>query len=348
MNRINVEKSEIYRKPGLYNTFMLLLIVYAIIFFLSLSVGRYSVPVPETFKILINSIFPLKKTWTSLMENVVLNVRLPRLIAATLTGGALALSGATYQGLFRNPLVSPDLLGVSAGACVGAAIAIFMHLNSFGVQIAALICGLSAVAITVTIPKFFRNDSSLLLVLSGVIVGGFMSSILGILKYVADPDEQLASIVYWTMGSFANIRIGVVIYLTPIMVIAAIVLNLLRWRINLLSLGDNEAKSLGLNLRQTRGLCILLSTILTACAVCMSGTIGWIGLIIPHLGRLLVGQNHQYLLPASTILGSIFILLVDFVARNLTGAEIPLSILTGLIGAPLFIWLLLRQKVKLT
>lgn len=344
----SVKSKKINRDDNVNTIFKVLLLAFIICFFLSLSIGRYNVPLPETLKILLKPLFPLEKTWEDLMENVVLNVRLPRLIAAALTGGALALSGVTYQGLFRNPLVSPDLLGVSAGACVGAALAIIIRLNTIEVQMSALFFGLMAVLITTTIPKFFRNDSSLLLVLSGVIVGGFMSSVLGLLKYVADPEQELASIVYWTMGSFANIRISSLIYLAPVMIIAAIALNALRWRINLLSLGDKEAKSLGLNLRQIRGLCIVMATILTACAVCMSGTIGWVGLIIPHLGRLLVGQNHRYLMPASTILGATFMLIVDFVARNLTGAEIPLSILTGFIGGPLFIWLLLRQKVKLT
>lgn len=327
--------------------FWALILILAVLFFLSLSVGRYYVPLGETVKIMFSLILPIQQTWTDMMENVIYNIRLPRLAAAILVGAGLAASGAAYQGIFRNPLVSPDLLGVSAGACVGAACAIFLRLNNFGIQLAALGLGLVTVLLTVSIPRIFRNDSTLMLVLSGVIVGGFMSSILGLLKYVADPEEELASIVYWTLGSFSAVRRDTILLVAPAMLAACLVLLLLRWRINLLSLGDNEAKALGMNLKQIRGICIVCATLLTACAVCISGTIGWVGLIIPHLGRLLTGQDHRYLLPVSVVLGACFMIAVDIVARNLTGSEIPLSILTGLTGAPLFVWLVVKQKGRI-
>lgn len=281
------------------------------------------------------------------MESVILAVRLPRLMGAMLVGSALSLSGAAYQSLFRNPLVSPDLLGISSGACVGAAFAILLELPAPLVQLSALGTGLLTVFLTTLIPGLFRNRSSLMLVLSGVIMSGFMSALLGIAKYVADPENHLASIVYWTMGSFSNVRMKDVLLISPPILAAMAALLLLRWRVNLLSLGDAEAGSLGVNVRRARGVTILCSTVLTACAVCLCGTIGWAGLIVPHLGRLIVGQDNRYLLPMSAVLGALFLVVVDTLARNLTGSEIPLSIITGVLGAPLFVWLLARQRARI-
>ena len=281
------------------------------------------------------------------MESVILAVRLPRLMGAMLVGSALSLSGAAYQSLFRNPLVSPDLLGISSGACVGAAFAILLELPASLVQLSALGTGLLTVFLTTLIPGLFRNRSSLMLVLSGVIMSGFMSALLGIAKYVADPENHLASIVYWTMGSFSNVRMKDVLLISPPILAAMAALLLLRWRVNLLSLGDAEAGSLGVNVRRARGVTILCSTVLTACAVCLCGTIGWAGLIVPHLGRLIVGQDNRYLLPMSAVLGALFLVVVDTLARNLTGSEIPLSIITGVLGAPLFVWLLARQRARI-
>lgn len=323
-------------------------ILLVLLFFVALSLGRFQVPIEETFRILLNKIFPLEVTWTDQMENVVINIRFPRILAAILVGGALSLSGATYQGMFRNPLVSPDLLGVSAGACVGASLAILLHLGTWHIQVFALAGGLLAVAAATTIPKLFKNSSALMLVLAGVVVSGFMNAILGALKYVADPESELASIVYWTMGSLSSVKLSDIYAIAPAMLASMIGLILLRWRINLLALGDAQAHSLGVNVKQMRPLVIVFSTVLTATAICLSGTIGWVGLIIPHLGRLLVGQDNRNLLPVSTLLGTVFLVIVDTCARNLTGSEIPLSILTGLIGTPLFIWLLVMQKSKIS
>ena len=323
--------------------------VLVLIFCVCLAWGRFNVPVLQAIKILVNHIFPanMAVTWTSQMENVIINIRLPRVIGASMVGSALALSGATYQGLFKNPLVSPDLLGVSSGACVGAAAAILLGLSALEIEGFALVSGLIAVLITTSIPKFFKNSSSLMLVLAGVIVSGFMNSLLGLAKYVADPYNQLYAIVYWTLGSFTTTRMRDVLLVMPVIVIVMIVLLLMRWRVNLLSLGDQEAKSLGVNIKKTRGLAILCATILTACSVCLCGTIGWVGLIIPHLSRLIIGHDNRYLLPLSTILGAIFMVVIDTLARSLTGSEIPLSILTGILGAPLFVWLLARQKARI-
>lgn len=312
----------------------------------ALCVGNYGIGFGTAIKILLSPIVPFAKTWTDMMETVVFDIRLPRIGASLLVGGALSLSGATYQGVFRNPLVSPDLLGVSSGACVGAAAAILMGFDSLLVQLAALGSGLAAVAITTAIPRLLRNPSSMTLVLSGIVVSGFMTSALGLQKYIADPETQLAEITYWTLGSLSKVEGGTVGAVLPVMGIAAAILIAIRWRINLLSLGDRQAMSLGLNIRSIRGIAIVCSTALTACAVCISGTVGWVGLVIPHLSRIFVGPDNARLLPVSFLLGASFMLLVDTLARSVTMAEIPLGILTGFVGAPLFLWMLMRQRVR--
>lgn len=339
-------RTTFHKKRVLISCFLILLLIT---FCICLGLGRFSIPIVQVVKIMLNHLTFLEPSvsWTDQMENVIINIRLPRLMGSGLVGGALAISGATYQGIFKNPLVSPDLLGVSTGACVGAAFAILLGFSSLGIQFSALLSGLLVVFITTRIPRLFRNDSASILVLSGIIVSGFMSSLLGFAKYAADPDGQLASIVYWTMGSFATTRMWDVLIVTPAILLSALALILLRWRLNLLSLGEQEAQSLGINIRKTRGFFIFCSTMLTACAVCLCGTIGWIGLIIPHLSRLLIGSDNRYLIPMSAVIGALFLMIVDTMARSISGSEIPLSIITGFLGAPLFIWLLIYQKVMI-
>lgn len=208
----------------------------------------------------------------------------------------------------------------------------------------AFIGGLLAVAITVLFPSLLNKKSTIALVLSGVIVGGFFSSILGLLKYVADPDTELAEITYWQLGSLAKIKNEALYIILPIIIVSGLIIYLLRWRINVISLGDSESKSLGINLQRERSIIILCSTMLTASAICICGTIGWIGLTMPHLARLLVGQDNTKVIPASAVISSLFLIIVDTAARTLTGAEIPLSIITGFIGTPFFAFVLLRQK----
>jgi iron complex transport system permease protein len=321
-----------------------LIVLMVMLVLVALSVGQYSIPLADVVKILVSRIIPVEQTWPDLMESVIFSIRLPRIIAALLIGAALSEAGTAYQGLFKNPMVSPDLLGVSAGACVGAAFAILVGWNLFGVQICAFVCGIVAVAIATAIPRLLRNRSILMLVLSGVVVGGFMNAILGIFKYVADVDTQLADIVYWIMGSLNSVHMIDILYCGPVMLAAGIALMLLRWRLNVIALGEHEAYYLGINVSRMRGLIIVSSTLLTASAVCLSGTINWIGLVIPHMGRLLVGKDNRHLMPVAILLGACFMLLIDTVARTFTATEIPLSILTGLFGAPLFVWFLTMQK----
>lgn len=311
-------------------------------------VGRYYISPLNVMKILLSGILDIPISWEAQAESVIFTLRLPRILSALLVGMALSLSGASYQGVFKNPLVAPDMLGVSAGACVGASTAILFHASQLGIQVAAFAGGILAVAAATTIPRVIRNNSMMTLVLAGVIVSGLMNSILGLLKYLADPDTQLASITHWQLGSLAASVWRDIIYIGPPIIAAAFFLIMSRWRINILSLGENEAKSLGTDIKKARGLVIICATILTASAVCISGTIGWIGLVIPHLGRMLVGPDNRKLIPVSAVLGAAFLLLIDTLARVLTSAELPLSILTGIIGAPFYFYLLLKQRMKLS
>lgn len=312
-----------------------------------LCVGKYSISPAECMKILFGKLFNAAQTWDGMDENMLLGVRLPRTMATVIVGAALALSGAVYQGIFKNPLVSPDFLGVSSGACVGAAIAILMSLSAMLIQVFAFLGGILAVTLTILIPRLLRSDSNIMLVLAGIIVGGAMSSILGFIKYIADPETQLAAITYWQLGSFAYVDNKAILSVLPLSIIAAVILLAMSWWINILSLGEQEARSLGANVSLLRGICIVCSTVLTAGAVCISGTIGWIGLVIPHFGRMMVGSDNRTLLPACCFVGGIFMLLVDTVTRIIGPAEMPVSILTGIIGAPFFAWLLYRQRMNL-
>lgn len=324
---------------------LVLVLIAAALF--SLCVGKYPVTPIESVQIILSNILGITGSWEPMTENVVINLRLTRTIAAILVGASLAISGATYQGIFRNPLVSPDLLGVSSGACIGAATAILMNLPSVYIQFFAFCGGLLAVMITLLIPRMIRSDSNLVLVLAGIIVGGLMTSIMGFIKYTADPDTQLAAITYWQMGSLSYIKMTSVLIVLPTIVISAIILFAMSWWIDIVSLGEKEAKTLGANVRAIIYAAIACSTFLTASSVCIAGTIGWVGLVIPHLGRMIVGPDNTKLLPATCLIGAIFLLLVDTAARTIGSAELPLSILTGIIGAPFYAWLLYKQRMKL-
>jgi iron complex transport system permease protein len=312
-------------------------------FILCICVGKYPVSPGDTLKILFGA--GGGEAGAGEMEtNVILGLRVPRILAAIICGAALSVSGAAYQGVFKNPLVSPDFLGVSQGACVGAAAAILLHLGSGAMQIFAFAGGLIAVALTLLIPMAMRSDSNIMLVLAGIIVGGVMASILGLLKYIADPETELAAITYWQLGSFQYVTIGQLLSVLPAILIALILLLLLSWRIDLLAQGEAEAKALGANVILIRTLTVVCSTLLTAGAVCMAGTIGWVGLVIPHFARMLTGSANTRLLPAACLIGALFMVLVDTMTRIIGTTEVPISILTGLVGAPFYAWLLYRNR----
>lgn len=281
------------------------------------------------------------------LSNIIYTIRMPRVIGTLLIGGGLATAGCAFQSIFYNPLVSPDILGVSYGAAVGAATAILIGGGIWLTQLLAFVGGLVAVSLTLLIARLLRQRGTLILVLAGIVVSGFMQALIGLLKYVADPDSQLQSIVYWQLGSLAKVDFSNIMAVLPMLVAGAGLLMFLRWHLTILSLGDLIASTQGINIRCERLLLIFAGTILTAGTVCLSGNIGWVGLVIPHMARALIGDDDRLALPLSAIFGAIFLLFVDTLARSLSAGEIPLSILTGFIGAPLFIYILLKKRVKL-
>jgi iron complex transport system permease protein len=314
--------------------------------FLSLSLGRYSNDPIKVLNVLLGRLGATVNV-DPILDSIVFNVRLPRIIASVMIGAMLSLSGAVYQSVFRNPLVSPDLLGVSSGAAVGAAGAILLGAGLVTRQIFAFIGGMTAVLITSLVPRILRNRSNMMLVLSGIIVGGFLSSVLAIMKFVAEEQTELSSIVFWQMGSLSSILGQELLAILPVFLICSILLLLLSWRINILAFGDVEARTLGVNVRQVRSIVIVCASLLTASAVSISGTIGWIGLVVPHLGRLIVGSDNTRSMPLAVLIGSLFMLLIDTLARTVSSVEVPLSILTGFVGAPLYAFLLYKQKTRL-
>ncbi len=323
----------------------ILLLAPITIFLISLAIGRYYVPIDTVIKILASPFVSIPVTWDSLTAGVILNVRLPRLIIVSLVGASLSISGASFQGILKNPLVSSDILGVAYGAGFGAALAILFFPNATMIQISAFVFGMLAVGLAYAINSFYKKSSTLILVLAGVIVGSFFSSLISLAKYTADPETKLPEIVFWLLGSFASVKIDDVIQYAAPMLLGIVVLLLLRWRVNVLSLDDVQAKSLGLNVKRYQGVIVFFATLITASAVCVSGIISWVGLIVPHIARMIVGPNNSKVLPASVALGVSYMLIIDDIARTLVANEIPMGVLTGVIGAPFFGYLLLRQRV---
>lgn len=315
---------------------------------LALCVGKYPITILESVQIIFGKLLGFQGNWSGMAENVVMKLRLPRVVAAVLVGSSLSISGAAYQSLFRNPLISPDFLGASSGACIGAAIAILLSLGPGSTQVFAFFGGITAVMLTTALPKAMGSNSNIMLVLSGIIVSGAMSSIIGLIKYVADPMNQLAEITYWQMGSLTYVGFRSLWEIVIPVVICMVLLIKLAWWITIISLGEQDAKTLGVNVQRIRGIAIICATILTASSVSISGTIGWIGLVVPHFGRMMTGPDNRRLMPVSALLGAVFLLFVDTLGRTIGKAELPLSILTGLIGAPFYGWLLYRTKSKLT
>jgi iron complex transport system permease protein len=278
-------------------------------------------------------------------DTVLFEVRLPRVLAAVLVGAATAAAGAAYQSLFRNPLVSPDILGVSTGAGLGAVLGIFLSLPVAGIQLAAFVTGLATVGLVYAIASLVHGrEPVLVLVLAGVVVGSLAGAAISLLKILADPYDQLPAIVFWLLGSLSAIRKGEVWTAAPLVLIGLAPLVLLRWRINVLSLGDEEARALGVEAGRLRLVVIAAATLMTASVVAISGVIGWVGLVIPHIARMLVGPSFDRLLPTAMLLGASYLLLVDTLARTLGRVEVPIGILTAVIGAPFFLWLLARGR----
>jgi iron complex transport system permease protein len=279
------------------------------------------------------------------IDTVLFEVRLPRVVAAVLIGAALAAAGAAYQTLFRNPLVSPDILGVSTGAGLGAVLGIFLSLPVAGIQLLAFAVGLGTVGLVYTIASLVHGrEPILVLVLAGVVVGSLAGAAISLLKILADPYDQLPAIVFWLLGSLSAIRRGEVWTAMPLVLVGLVPLVLLRWRINVLSLGDEEAKALGVEAGRLRFFVVAAATLMTASVVAISGVIGWVGLVIPHIARMAVGPSFDRLLPTAMLLGASYLLLVDTLARTMARIEVPIGILTAIIGAPFFLWLLAKGR----
>jgi iron complex transport system permease protein len=300
----------------------------------SLFVGRFAVSPIEVARILFAQIFPITPDWPKSVETIVLQIRLPRAIMAMCVGAGLSISGAAYQGMFRNPLVSTDILGVTAASGFGAAVALLLSASALGLQLTAFAFGLAGVALTNRRAR----------VLSGVVVAAFFSALLSGAKYVADPESRLPAITYWLLGSLnaASIK-GLAMALPPV-ILGSLGLLLVRWKLNVLAMGDEEARSLGVETERLKGIVIVCTTLITAAAVSVCGMVGWVGLVIPHVGRMLVGPDHRFLLPATLSIGASYLLFIDDIARTATAGEIPLGILTAIIGAPFFAYLLRRTS----
>lgn len=314
-----------------------LAIVLTVVVVFSFTVGRYSIPAGD----LLRYLFTGKYTDENLPV-LIMQIRLPRILIAVLAGGALSVSGAAYQGLFRNPMVSPDILGVSTGAGFGAALAILFSTGLLGIQLSAFATGLLAVFISLTISKIIamNHDRILLLVLSGMIVSAMFNALIMLMKYIADSESKLPEITFWLMGSLTNVTMHEIKYILPVILLSLIPLWLNAWKLNILSFGDEEAKALGVDTGQVRLIIIGCASLLTASVVAVTGIIGWIGLIIPHFSRFIAGPDHRWLLPASFLAGAAFLLLVDDISRSVSTLEIPLGVITSLVGAPMFLLVL--------
>jgi iron complex transport system permease protein len=342
INELNNKNLMSIRHMHIKNKFTFLITIFAIFFITSFTVGRYPLTIKQLLDFFFLRYFNVSKEMPDVVETVIVNLRLPRILAAVLVGSSLATSGAAYQGIFKNPLASPDVLGASAGAAFGASLAIYFSFSHYGIQLMAFTFGIVSVLLAFTISQRIRTDSAVALVLTGMLVGTLFSSAISLIKYVADPFDKLPAITFWLMGSLSGMSIRSVKFACIPIFISLTVLYFMRWQINVLSLGDEEAKTLGVNTERLRLIIIICSTILTATSVCISGVIGWIGLVIPNLARLLVGSNYVNLLPATIVMGGTFLLGVDSISRGLFPVEVPLGILTAFIGAPFFIILLYK------
>jgi iron complex transport system permease protein len=308
---------------------------------LAFTVGRYPVGLSDFYELIAAKLTGRAADIPAAAENIILQVRGPRVLAAALVGAALAVAGTAFQGLFRNPLVSPDILGASSGAALGAVIGIFLSLGVFAIQAFAFIGGLIAVAAVYLIGSAVRSrDPVLVLVLTGVVIGALLGTGVGMIKYLADPYNQLPAMTFWLLGSLAATSAADLVPLVGPVLIGSAVLVALRWRMNVMSLPDEEARALGLPTGPLRIAIVAAATLVTSASVAAAGIIGWVGLVVPHIARTLVGPDFARLLPAAALLGGGFLLVIDTLARTMAAIEIPLGILTALVGTPFFIWLL--------
>jgi iron complex transport system permease protein len=315
-----------------------LILIPLVLIVASLFVGRYAVSFEAVIETLLHPASSAPETYS-----VVWQLRLPRSLASAFVGASLAVSGAAFQGVFKNPLVNSGLLGVSNGAGFGAALAIVLFGAGAPTYAFAFFFAVLAVVLSYMSGRIYGTTTNVMLILGGVVVSGFFAALTSIMKYIADAYTQLPAITFWLMGSFANVGVIHLVAAIPMAVGMAVIL-LCRWKINVLSMGDREAAALGVNIRLYKGLVIAGATLSTASAVCISGVIGWVGLVIPHICRMLIGNDNDKLIPMSISFGAAFLVIIDTAARNLWSAEIPIGILTAVIGTPFFVYLLRKTK----
>lgn len=328
-------------KTRFITSIIILSALTVVLFFVSMCVGRFEIPFADVVKYFTGQTLP------EISERVITYLRLPRTLLAALVGCALATSGTIYQSAFNNKLVSPDLLGVSSGASVGACFAILLGLSGALISVFSFALGFITVILTVVVAKIFKNKSNVVLLLSGIAVGGLMSSGIGLMKYLADDEMKLAEMTYWLLGDLSGATMKEVFVMLPIVAVSCVVTILMSWRVNIVSLGAKESKTLGVNYKANMGILIAIATLLTAGAVSVSGSIGWIGLVIPNVIRLIVGSDNKKVLPLSMLSGAAFMIIVDMLARTLAPNEIPLSVITGIIGTPLFIYAIFKRRKEL-
>ena len=313
-------------------------------FSLSFLVGRYSILPKTVWEIILSRFFPVERDWEETLETVILQVRLPRILLGILVGGSLSLSGASYQTLFKNPMVSPDILGVSAGAGFGAALAMIHNASWWEIQLCAFAFGMAAVVLTYFIGYAIGRQAITVLILGGLVVSSLFQALLSIVKTMADTDNALPSITFWLMGSLGRGSGREVLFLLPAVFLSSALLFLFRHQINALSAGEDEAAALGVNVPLTKLVVVTASTLMTVSAVSISGIIGWVGLVVPHIARMISGSSFSRLAPVSFLLGGCFLLGIDDIVRGIEGVELPLGVLTALIGTPIFILLLYRVR----
>lgn len=304
---------------------------------IALCLGQYTIALQDVIKVLT-----LQKVDLVNAETVIFNIRIPRILVSLIVGSGLATAGASFQALFSNPLATPDTLGCANGASFGAALGILLGLNALGIQISALIFGILAVVLVFAFTRYRHANQIMMIILGGMVVSSLFSALVSLIKYVADPNDVLPVITFWLMGSFSNSTVRSLYTGVPMIILGMMILYLMRYRMNALSLKEEEAASLGINVRKNRMIVIVASSLITASVVSMCGVVGWVGLLIPHISRMLFGNNHTKVIPGCIVFGALFMLIIDTIARCMYQAEIPVSILTAIIGAPVFL-LLLRK-----
>ncbi len=309
---------------------------------ISVFLGKFTITPGELWGIIVSQFTDIEPFWTVQQEHILWTVRVPRILAACLVGAALSCAGGVYQGVFENPMAAPDFLGASSGAALGAALAIILGMGDRMITVMAFLCSLATICLVYVIGNRTRGNKTVGLVLAGLMVSALAQAGTSFIKLVADQTNELPEITYWLMGSLTGIEGSDVLFAFIVILIGTIPLLIMRWKINILTMGEQEAETMGVRVSLVRAASLICATLITAASVSISGMIGWVGLVVPHFCRKIIGNNYRYLMPASIFTGALFLLMVDNVSRNLFAVEVPIGILTAVIGAPFFIYLITK------